>query len=143
MPVELGVWRIDDKLERIDTVALDQEKRLEDILEEDISIASPHWMVIRRQVTTDYAKYIDLLAIDRDGTLIVLEFKKRQRMFDIFRPAPILSSDWNLTGCILGNHQGGPRYEVFLIDIGDNIGHRCRASGLDTVSWPESQRYGG
>ena len=32
MPVELGVWRIDGELEKMDFSALDQEKRLEEIL---------------------------------------------------------------------------------------------------------------
>lgn len=76
MPVELGVWRIDRELERVGITSLDQEKRLEDFLDQDISIASPNWMVIGRQVPTDYGKFIDLLAIDRDGKLIVLELKK-------------------------------------------------------------------
>lgn len=40
MPVELGVWRIDHDLKRVDIASLDQEKRLEDFLDADISIAS-------------------------------------------------------------------------------------------------------
>ena len=76
MPLELGVWRIDQELSRIKVSSLDEEKRLEEFLSRDISIASPNWMVIGRQVYTDYGSYIDLLAIDRDGNLIVLELKK-------------------------------------------------------------------
>lgn len=77
MPIELGVWRIDDnELSRVNIGALEQEKRLEDFLDQDISIASPNWMVVGRQVPTDYGKFIDLLAIDRDGRLIVLELKR-------------------------------------------------------------------
>jgi len=78
MPLELGVWKIDDELNRLEVKSLDQEKRLEEFLDKDITIASPHWMVIGRQVYTDYGKYIDLLAIDRDGNLIVLELKKNK-----------------------------------------------------------------
>lgn len=78
MPLELGIWRIDKGLTRIDVNSLDQEGRLEEFLDKDISIASPNWMVIGRQVHTDYGKYIDLLAIDRDGNLIVLELKKNK-----------------------------------------------------------------
>ena len=55
---------------------LDLESRLEDILARDISIASPHWMVIGRQVSTPWGKLIDLLCIDGEGRLIVLELKR-------------------------------------------------------------------
>jgi hypothetical protein len=78
MPLELGIWRIDKQLNRIQVSSLDHEQRLEDFLNEDITIASPNWMVIGRQVYTDYGKYIDLLAIDKDGNLIVLELKKNK-----------------------------------------------------------------
>ena len=78
MPLELGIWRIDNGLEKLSVKSLDQEERLEEFLDKDISIASPNWMVIGRQVYTDYGKYIDLLAIDKDGNLIVLELKKNK-----------------------------------------------------------------
>jgi hypothetical protein len=35
-------------------------------------------MIIGRQIYTDYGKYIDLMAIDRDGNLIILELKKNK-----------------------------------------------------------------
>lgn len=76
MPLELGIWRIDGGLEKLEVKSLDLEERLEEFLHKDISIASPNWMVIGRQVYTDYGKYIDLIAIDRDGNLIVIELKK-------------------------------------------------------------------
>lgn len=76
MPLELGIWRIDDGLEEVQASTMDQEARLEDILAKDISIASPNWMIIGRQVHTEFGGYIDLLAIDRDGNLIVVELKK-------------------------------------------------------------------
>jgi len=83
MPLELGVWRIDRELQRLNVTSLEQEKRLEDFLAQDISIASPYWMVIGRQVATDYGKFIDLLAIDKDGNLVVIELKKNITYRDI------------------------------------------------------------
>jgi hypothetical protein len=83
MPLELGVWRIDNGLKPVEFNPLDVESRLEDILEENIDIASPNWLVIGRQVSTDYGPRIDLLAIDRDANLVVLELKKDKTYRDI------------------------------------------------------------
>jgi len=83
MPIELGLWRIDKELTRVEIRSLDLEDRLENLLDKDINIASPHWMIIGRQVLTDYGKYIDLLAIDRDGNLIVIELKKNKTPRDV------------------------------------------------------------
>ena len=76
MPLELGIWRIDSILQRINQGGFDLESRLEDILHSDISIVSPNWMVIGRQVRTAYDKLVDLLCIDRDGNLVVVELKR-------------------------------------------------------------------
>lgn len=75
MPLELGIWRIDGKLVEVPVTSLDQERRLEDYLAQDITIASPNWMVIGRQVRA-HGGFIDLLAIDRDGKLVILELKR-------------------------------------------------------------------
>ena len=83
MPVELGVWRIDKDLIRLNTAALDNEERLESILEKDISIISPNWMVLGRQVPTTFGGFIDLLVIDADGNLVVLELKKDRTPRDV------------------------------------------------------------
>jgi hypothetical protein len=83
MPLEIGVWRIDNGLKPVDFVPLDIESRLEDILDENVSIASPNWLVIGRQVRTDYGLFIDLLAIDRDANLVVIELKRDKTYRDI------------------------------------------------------------
>jgi hypothetical protein len=70
------MWRIDSGLARIEPTTMNLEERLESMLARDISIASPHWMVIGRQVPTRWGKLIDLLCIDIQGRLIVLELKR-------------------------------------------------------------------
>jgi len=83
MPLELGVWRIDNGLSKVETESLDLEERLEDFLDRDISIVSPNWLVIGRQVRTDYGGYIDLLAMDGDANLVILELKRDRTPRDV------------------------------------------------------------
>ena len=76
MPIEVGIWRMNDKPERIDFSVMETEKRLEEVLASDISILNSNLLLIGRQVPTDYGKFIDLLALDREGKLIVIELKR-------------------------------------------------------------------
>jgi hypothetical protein len=78
MPLELGIWRIDGSLQRVDQSSLDLESRLEDLLDKDISIANPGWMVVGRQIDTGFGGRVDLLAIDEAGNLVLLELKRDQ-----------------------------------------------------------------
>jgi hypothetical protein len=78
MPLELGVWRIDQGLVSLQASGLDLEARLQDLLDQDITVANPGWFVIGREVDTGFSSRIDLLAIDGDGKLIVLELKRNQ-----------------------------------------------------------------
>ena len=83
MPLEFGFWRIDGDLKEMDWGTMGLESQLEAILDTDISVAAPNWMVIGRQVKTDHGGIIDLLAIDRDGSLIVIELKRDKTPRDI------------------------------------------------------------
>lgn len=83
MPLEINVWRIDKGLNPVVFGPLDIESRLEKILDENIEIASPNWLVIGRQLRTDHGLFIDLLAIDRDANLVVIELKRDKTYRDI------------------------------------------------------------
>ena len=76
MPIEVGIWRMDDTPKRIDFSIMETEKRLEETLVNDISILDTNLLLIGRQVPTDYGKFIDLLAMDREGNLVVIELEK-------------------------------------------------------------------
>src|ERR1017187_3496104 len=83
MPLELGVWRIDQGLVALKATGLDLESRLEDLLDQDITIANPGWFVIGRQVETGFGPRADLLAIDAVGNLVLLELKRNQTPRDV------------------------------------------------------------
>lgn len=83
MPIKTEMWRINNGLEKVSFSSLDAEMKLESILDRDISIVDPGLMVIGRQVTTAFGKYIDLLAIDSEGHLAILELKRDKTPRDI------------------------------------------------------------
>ncbi|MFW6016484.1 MAG: endonuclease NucS domain-containing protein [bacterium] len=84
MPVEIGFWKLSDNtVERIDFTTIQTEKKLEDVLEEDISILSEDILLIGRQILTSYGKYIDMLAIDIEGNILIIELKKNKTSRDV------------------------------------------------------------
>lgn len=76
MPVEVGIWRINDTPERVRFSTLETESKLEKILDADISVLDPSLMVIGRQVPTEFGGFVDLLAVDAEGDLAVIELKR-------------------------------------------------------------------
>jgi hypothetical protein len=78
MPIEFGIWRVDgEKTAPVTTSALENEAKLEAILEADPSLLGLDvLLIVGRQVITSYGKRTDLLAIDSEGTLYVIEVKK-------------------------------------------------------------------
>ena len=78
MPIEVGIWRLTDTAQPMTSIGMDSEKRLEQVLTDDISVADPGWLLIGRQVRTDFGTSIDLLAMDSEGQLVVLELKRNK-----------------------------------------------------------------
>ncbi|MBX0314163.1 DUF91 domain-containing protein [Planococcus glaciei] len=78
MPVEVGLWRIDQNVKKINYTSIESERKLEKILVSDLSILSEDLMLIGHQIPTDYKKYIDMLAIDREGSIVIIELKKHK-----------------------------------------------------------------
>jgi hypothetical protein len=76
MAIQQGIWKIGEKPQPIKRVVLESEAILEGQMFADINILSNHWLIIGRQVLTDHGKFIDLLAIDATGGIIVIELKK-------------------------------------------------------------------
>ncbi len=78
MAEEIKIWQVEngEKLTEINRSKLDFEERLENWLNQDISILSADFLIVGRQVETDYGKYIDLLCLNSNGDLVIVELKK-------------------------------------------------------------------
>ncbi|MFB4299136.1 endonuclease NucS domain-containing protein [Actinomadura sp. NTSP31] len=77
MPVEVGLWRVDSgKPQRMNSTAIELEKQLEDLIEQDPAILGYPLLIIGRQVQTKTGGTIDLLGMDEEGNLHVLELKR-------------------------------------------------------------------
>ncbi|MGW3818106.1 endonuclease NucS domain-containing protein [Streptomyces sp. NPDC005046] len=76
MPLEFGLWRVDDKPVRVATRPMPLESRLEELIEADPGILGHPLLLIGRQVLTQHGKVVDLLGMDAEGSLHVLELKR-------------------------------------------------------------------
>lgn len=84
MTLSMELWQIrSEQLTPLDKAALDLEKRLENWIENDISLIGLDALIIGRQVHTGFGGYIDLMAINSDGDLIIIELKRRKTPRDI------------------------------------------------------------
>ena len=85
MPEEVKIWKImeGDKLKEIRRTKLDLENRLECWLENDISIISNNFLIIGRQVRTEFGGEIDLLCLERNGDAVVVELKRDKTPRDV------------------------------------------------------------
>jgi hypothetical protein len=67
MPLEIGLWRIDGKPQRMTAGNLPFESRLEELIEGDPTVLGEPVLLIGRQVPTAHGKFIDLLRISAEG----------------------------------------------------------------------------
>ncbi len=91
MAVQQGIWKISQSAEAkpqaLREIKLENEALLEQQIVKDISILNAHWLLIGQQVTTDFGKKIDLLAVDASGSVIVIELKKDRTPRDVVAQA--------------------------------------------------------
>lgn len=84
MPIEQKIWKIKDhKTGEVKETSIDERHELEEVLFNNIGILNEAWLLIGRQVLTAYNGYIDLLAIDENGNIIIIELKKDRTPRDV------------------------------------------------------------
>lgn len=71
------LFKVDNgKLVQADPRPLSKESLIEDWVADDPGLLGLDAVIIGRQIGTDHGKYIDLLALDRSGGLVIIELKK-------------------------------------------------------------------
>jgi hypothetical protein len=84
MALSMDLWQIkDNQLEPMNKITLNLEKRLKKWILEDITLLGLDLLILGQEVRTAYGKYIDILAIDGEGNLVIIELKKDKTPRDI------------------------------------------------------------
>lgn len=85
MAKDTRIWEISEKTKLLELTKskLDFEDRLEDWIEDDISIIDHNLIIVDRQFITDSGKKIDLLCIDSIGDLVIIELKRDKTPRDV------------------------------------------------------------
>lgn len=83
MAIEHGIWKIAEHPVELKTIKIQSEDLLEEQIFRDLSILNSGWMLIGRQVRTDFDKRIDLLAVDASGSIVIIELKKHKTPRDV------------------------------------------------------------
>ena len=96
MAIEQGIWKLGDMPRRLRPAGLADEGLLEEQIMQDVSILNRDWMLVGRQVRTAFEKLVDLLAIDANGTVIVIELKRDKTPRDVVAQA-IDYASWVVT----------------------------------------------
>lgn len=87
MPVQHAIWRVGLPPSRLPTATLASEQQLEDMIVEDPSILSNEWMLIGRQIVTEFGGRLDLLAVTPDASLVLIELKRDRTPREILAQA--------------------------------------------------------
>lgn len=83
MPIQHSLWALSGRARPLAPTRLESEKLLEDLIVENPSILNPSWMIIGRQVITDYRGVIDVLALQPDGSPVLIELKREKTPRDV------------------------------------------------------------
>jgi len=84
MALAMELWQINkEQLEPMNKITLNFEKRLKKWIYEDISLLGLDLMILGQEVRTAFGGFIDILAIDGEGNLVIVELKRNKTPRDI------------------------------------------------------------
>jgi hypothetical protein len=79
MALAMDLWQIkNDQLQPMNKTTLNLEKRLKKWIYEDISLLGLDLLILGQEVHTAYGGFIDILAIDEQGNLVIIELKREK-----------------------------------------------------------------
>jgi hypothetical protein len=78
MAVRTAIWKVGQQPEVLVEASLSKEQLLEDMVVAAPAIVDPEWMLIGRQEDTGFGGRVDLLAVARDGSLVLIELKRNR-----------------------------------------------------------------
>lgn len=76
MSIRHAIWKVGDNPTPLPEASLGKEALLEQMIVQEPGILSERWMLIGRQVRTAFGSFIDLLALNQDGQLVLIELKR-------------------------------------------------------------------
>jgi len=78
MTIQHAIWQVGENPSPLQPSQLPSEELLRTMIIQDTSILSADWMIIGREVPAYAGTRLDLLAIQPDGTLVLIELKRHR-----------------------------------------------------------------
>lgn len=150
MSIQMQLWSIEeDRPVLLPSARLNLESRLEQWICHDLRLVGDDLLLLGQQVETVYGHAIDVLALDRDGNLVILELKRGRTPRDVV--AQVLDyASWahdlsaQEIGRLAQTYRKRPLEEIFReqfqADLPESLNEEQRLVIVATQLDPQSER---